>query len=210
MFLAVLKVTVDVPAIEYTRHAQNVAGNGSHPAPGLSLRELVSCPVRGSGSVVEPSRRRQDQCGGPCTLATVTDDATVIYIDADTRMHILSVPTRNSALLSLTIIPLYTDFEEKFMKLVWRVCAKSASAAAWTKKPPSLLAAATVLAEREKTAPKTGDGGVSAGGEREKRINFYADHNLGWVARPPRSNQADGFKRAGRFKKVSYEIRAGA
>ncbi len=39
--------------------------------------------------------------------------------------------------------------------------------------------------------------------EREKRINFYADHNLGWVARPPHSNEPDGFKRAGRFKKAS-------
>ncbi|KAF8621383.1 hypothetical protein AX15_007840 [Amanita polypyramis BW_CC] len=39
--------------------------------------------------------------------------------------------------------------------------------------------------------------------EREKRINFYADHNIGWVARPPHSNEPDGFKRAGRFKKAS-------
>lgn len=39
--------------------------------------------------------------------------------------------------------------------------------------------------------------------EREKRIQFYADHNIGWVARPPHSNDPDGFKRAGRFKKAS-------
>ncbi|KAJ2912856.1 hypothetical protein MD484_g7548, partial [Candolleomyces efflorescens] len=39
--------------------------------------------------------------------------------------------------------------------------------------------------------------------EREKRIAFYADHNIGWVARPPHSNDPDGFKRAGRFKKAS-------
>lgn len=39
--------------------------------------------------------------------------------------------------------------------------------------------------------------------EREKRIAFYADHNIGWVARPPHSGAADGFKRAGRFKKAS-------
>ncbi|KAF6752647.1 glycosyl transferase family group 2-domain-containing protein [Ephemerocybe angulata] len=39
--------------------------------------------------------------------------------------------------------------------------------------------------------------------EREKRITFYADHNIGWVARPPHSNDPDGFKRAGRFKKAS-------
>ena len=39
--------------------------------------------------------------------------------------------------------------------------------------------------------------------ERKKRIQFYADHNIGWVARPPHSNEADGFKRAGRFKKAS-------
>ena len=37
--------------------------------------------------------------------------------------------------------------------------------------------------------------------EREKRIAFYADHNIGWVARPP--HEADGYKRAGRFKKAS-------
>ncbi|KAE9389013.1 hypothetical protein BT96DRAFT_1003645 [Gymnopus androsaceus JB14] len=39
--------------------------------------------------------------------------------------------------------------------------------------------------------------------EREKRIQFYANHNIGWVARPPHSNEPDGFKRAGRFKKAS-------
>ena len=39
--------------------------------------------------------------------------------------------------------------------------------------------------------------------ERVKRTNFYADHNIGWVARPPHSNEPDGFKRAGRFKKAS-------
>jgi hypothetical protein len=39
--------------------------------------------------------------------------------------------------------------------------------------------------------------------ERQKRITFYADHNLGWVARPKHSDEPDGFKRAGRFKKAS-------
>jgi hypothetical protein len=43
--------------------------------------------------------------------------------------------------------------------------------------------------------------------EREKRIAFYADHNIGWVARPPHSSTSDGdgygYKRAGRFKKAS-------
>lgn len=39
--------------------------------------------------------------------------------------------------------------------------------------------------------------------ERKERITFYANHNIGWVARPPHSNQADGYKRAGRFKKAS-------
>ncbi|KAL0066289.1 hypothetical protein AAF712_006720 [Marasmius tenuissimus] len=39
--------------------------------------------------------------------------------------------------------------------------------------------------------------------EREKRIQFYSDHNIGWVARPGHSNEPDGFKRAGRFKKAS-------
>lgn len=39
--------------------------------------------------------------------------------------------------------------------------------------------------------------------EREKRIDFYAHHNIGWVARPPQSSEPDGFKRAGRFKKAS-------
>lgn len=39
--------------------------------------------------------------------------------------------------------------------------------------------------------------------ERERRIAFYADHNIGWVARPPHMNEPDGFKRAGRFKKAS-------
>ncbi|KAF8346389.1 glycosyl transferase family group 2-domain-containing protein [Amanita rubescens] len=39
--------------------------------------------------------------------------------------------------------------------------------------------------------------------DRTKRVNFYADHNIGWVARPPHSDESDGFKRAGRFKKAS-------
>ena len=39
--------------------------------------------------------------------------------------------------------------------------------------------------------------------DREKRIAFYADHNVGWVARPKHSSEPDGFKRAGRFKKAS-------
>ncbi|KAG6836635.1 hypothetical protein H0H93_005662 [Arthromyces matolae] len=39
--------------------------------------------------------------------------------------------------------------------------------------------------------------------ERQKRIAFYADHNIGWVARPGHSSTFDGFKRAGRFKKAS-------
>ncbi|EIN04516.1 hypothetical protein PUNSTDRAFT_122841 [Punctularia strigosozonata HHB-11173 SS5] len=39
--------------------------------------------------------------------------------------------------------------------------------------------------------------------DRKARMSFYADHNIGWVARPGHSNEPDGFKRAGRFKKAS-------
>lgn len=39
--------------------------------------------------------------------------------------------------------------------------------------------------------------------EREERIQFYADNNIGWVARPKHDNAPDGFKRPGRFKKAS-------
>jgi len=39
--------------------------------------------------------------------------------------------------------------------------------------------------------------------ERSTRIAYYTNHGIGWVARPPHSNEADGFKRAGRFKKAS-------
>src|SRR5882757_5996816 len=39
--------------------------------------------------------------------------------------------------------------------------------------------------------------------ERAERIAFYADHNIGWVARPPHESSAYGFKRSGRFKKAS-------
>ena len=39
--------------------------------------------------------------------------------------------------------------------------------------------------------------------ERQARIAFYTDHNIGWVARPPHSGAPDGYKRAGRFKKAS-------
>ena len=39
--------------------------------------------------------------------------------------------------------------------------------------------------------------------ERNARILFYANHGIGWVARPKHENSPDGFKRAGRFKKAS-------
>ncbi|KAI0739936.1 glycosyl transferase family group 2-domain-containing protein [Daedaleopsis nitida] len=49
------------------------------------------------------------------------------------------------------------------------------------------------------------DDGLQLIGEEERaaRIAFYADHNIGWVARPPHSSAPDGFNRAGRFKKAS-------
>lgn len=37
--------------------------------------------------------------------------------------------------------------------------------------------------------------------DREARIQFYANHDIGWVARPPHNE--NGFVRAGRFKKAS-------
>lgn len=39
--------------------------------------------------------------------------------------------------------------------------------------------------------------------ERKARVDFYADHNIGWVARPKHDGAPGGFKRAGRFKKAS-------
>ena len=40
-------------------------------------------------------------------------------------------------------------------------------------------------------------------GERDARIAYYADHGIGWVARPKHDPAAGGCKRAGRFKKAS-------
>ena len=37
--------------------------------------------------------------------------------------------------------------------------------------------------------------------ERDARIEFYADHSIGWTARP--KHGLDGFQRKGKFKKVS-------
>ncbi len=37
--------------------------------------------------------------------------------------------------------------------------------------------------------------------ERQARIDFYADHSIGWTARPPHGK--DGFVRKGKFKKAS-------
>ncbi|TDL21444.1 hypothetical protein BD410DRAFT_815362 [Rickenella mellea] len=34
--------------------------------------------------------------------------------------------------------------------------------------------------------------------EWDARVEFYANHGIGWVARPPHSHESDGFKRAGR------------
>ena len=40
--------------------------------------------------------------------------------------------------------------------------------------------------------------------EREERIAFYANHNIGWSARPGHnSKDPNGFKRMGKFKKAS-------
>lgn len=40
--------------------------------------------------------------------------------------------------------------------------------------------------------------------DRNARIAFYANHGIGWVARPQHDDSSpDGFKRAGRFKKAS-------
>ncbi|KAF8056931.1 glycosyl transferase family group 2-domain-containing protein [Lyophyllum atratum] len=39
--------------------------------------------------------------------------------------------------------------------------------------------------------------------DREQRIVFYANHNIGWVARPGHESKEWGFKRAGKFKKAS-------
>ena len=39
--------------------------------------------------------------------------------------------------------------------------------------------------------------------DRKERIAFYANHNIGWVARPGHSSAPGGFKRAGKFKKAS-------
>ncbi|KAL0959386.1 hypothetical protein HGRIS_014637 [Hohenbuehelia grisea] len=39
--------------------------------------------------------------------------------------------------------------------------------------------------------------------DRDERISFYANHNIGWVARPKHDDAPDGFHRAGRFKKAS-------
>lgn len=36
--------------------------------------------------------------------------------------------------------------------------------------------------------------------ERRQKIEFYADHNIGWVARPKHGE--NGFLRRGKFKKV--------
>ena len=39
--------------------------------------------------------------------------------------------------------------------------------------------------------------------DREERVRFYADHGIGWVARPKHDDSEGGFKRRGRFKKAS-------
>ena len=39
--------------------------------------------------------------------------------------------------------------------------------------------------------------------ERSERVAFYADNNIGWVARPKHDDSEGGFKRRGRFKKAS-------
>jgi hypothetical protein len=38
--------------------------------------------------------------------------------------------------------------------------------------------------------------------ERRARIDFYADHSIGWTARP--KHGSEGFLRRGKFKKVCH------
>lgn len=46
------------------------------------------------------------------------------------------------------------------------------------------------------------DGMQSLAPERaQERRQYYANHGLAWVARPPHDNKEGGYKRAGRFKK---------
>ena len=35
--------------------------------------------------------------------------------------------------------------------------------------------------------------------ERDERLAFHANHNIGWVARPKHDPKPEGFKRAGRM-----------
>ncbi|KAJ7740916.1 glycosyl transferase family group 2-domain-containing protein [Mycena maculata] len=42
-----------------------------------------------------------------------------------------------------------------------------------------------------------------SGPDRDERLAYYANHNIGWVARPRHDDKPGGFKRAGRFKKAS-------
>ncbi|KAG7090061.1 hypothetical protein E1B28_011678 [Marasmius oreades] len=39
--------------------------------------------------------------------------------------------------------------------------------------------------------------------DRQERTEFYATHNIGWVARPKHDGKEGGFKRPGKFKKAS-------
>lgn len=52
------------------------------------------------------------------------------------------------------------------------------------------------------------DDGMQVLGEedRKERVKFYANHNIGWVARPGHDSKPGGFKRAGKFKKASKYV----
>jgi len=39
--------------------------------------------------------------------------------------------------------------------------------------------------------------------KQKERLAFYANHNIGWTARPGHDSKPGGFKRAGKFKKAS-------
>jgi hypothetical protein len=43
--------------------------------------------------------------------------------------------------------------------------------------------------------------------DQQERMEFYANHNIGWASRPGHSSAPDGFKRAGKFKKASKYVR---
>ncbi|KAJ6532924.1 glycosyl transferase family group 2-domain-containing protein [Mycena vulgaris] len=157
-------------------------------------------------------------------LSTVTDDATAIYIDSDTRIQILDTMNhlpqaekeqcgaflRDERVLIVwsddidNIVPLCSDFEEKLMKLVWRARITGSgsiltSGSAGASVAPSTTASDVNLTEKPAPLPSVADAAAAAQAEKDasnQKPTSKWSWKLGKKATAPPSSGRDAEKQS--------------